>query len=128
MKNYSKGSEEKSAADQSILATIKEMKGDVPPPLKIMAMRPGTLSTFMAHRNQVMENGPLTERERSLIGIGIAVAMKSAKCVSKQANNARQAEASEDEIVQAMLMASVMLGASPLHVAYSGVSGVRKEV
>ncbi len=120
MKLY-KGSEEKSAADQSILATIKEMKGEVPPPLKIMSMRSGTLSTFMAHRNQVMENGPLTERERSLIGIGIAVAMKSPKCVSTQANNARQAEVSEDEIVQAMLMASVMLGASPLHVAYNGV-------
>ncbi len=116
-----KGSDGKSAADQDILASIKEVKGDVPPPLKIMAMRPGTLSTFMAHRNQVMENGPLTERERSLIGIGIAVAMKSSKCVSTQANNARQAEVSEDEIVQAMLMASVMLGTSPLHVAYSGV-------
>ncbi len=86
-----KGSDGKSAVDQDILAGIKEMKGDVPPPLKIMAMRPGTLSTFMAHRNQVMENGPLTERERSLIGIGFAVAMKSAKCVSTQANNARQA-------------------------------------
>ncbi len=107
--------------DKQILANIEEQKGNAPTPLKIMAMRPGTLTAFMAYRNQIFENGPLTEREQSLVAIGTAVAMRSSKCVWTHSNNAREAGISEDEIVQAMLIASVMLGASPLRSAYSGV-------
>ncbi len=120
MKTNNRTSQEKFVNDRTIMEAIKEEKGEVPPPLKVMSMQPGTLSTFMAHRNQIMENGPLTDRERALVGIGVAVAMKSGKCVKTQSGYAREAGAGVDDIVQAMLIASLMLGASPLHHAHSG--------
>lgn len=109
--------EKKYAQDLQIMENVKKMKGKVPTPLKVMALRPGTLSTFMAHRNQVMENGPLSEKTRSLIGAGIAVAMRSPQCIKTQSDTARAAGATDDEIAQAVLIASVMLGASPLRSA-----------
>lgn len=117
MENIEMTMEEKCADDSKILENVEAMKGSVPTPLRVMALRPGTLSTFMSHRNQVMENGPLAEKTRSLIGIGIAVAMRSSRCIKTQSDAARKAGASADEIAQAVLMASVMLGASPLHSA-----------
>jgi alkylhydroperoxidase/carboxymuconolactone decarboxylase family protein YurZ len=69
--------EEKHTKDLKIMENVKKMKGRVPTPLKVMSLRPGTLTTFMAHRNQIMENGPLSEKTRSLIGIGVEVAMRS---------------------------------------------------
>jgi AhpD family alkylhydroperoxidase len=109
--------QEKQAQDLKIMENVKEMKGKVPTPLRVMALRPGTLTTFMAHRNQIMEDGPLSEKSRSLIGIGVAVAMRSSQCIKTQSSTARSAGATEDEIAQAVLMASVMLGASPLRSA-----------
>lgn len=109
--------EKKYAQDLQIMENVKKMKGKVPTPLKVMALRPGTLSTFMAYRNQVMENGPLSEKTRSLIGVGVAVAMRSPQCIKTQSDTARDAGATDDEIAQAVLTASVMLGASPLRSA-----------
>jgi len=109
--------EKKYAQDLQIMENVKKVKGKVPTPLKVMALRPGTLSTFMTHRNQVMENGPLSEKTRSLIGIGVAVAMRSSQCIKTQSDSARGAGATDDEIAQTVLMASVMLGASPLRSA-----------
>jgi AhpD family alkylhydroperoxidase len=109
--------DEKHSKDLKIMENVKKMKGRVPTPLRVMALRPGTLATFMAHRNQVMENGPLSEKTRSLIGIGVAVAMRSSNCIKSQSGTARASGANEDEIAQAVLMASIMLGASPLRSA-----------
>lgn len=109
--------EKKSAQDLLVMKNVKEMKGKVPTPLKILALRPGTVSTFMAHRNQVMENGPLSEKTRALIGTSVAVAMRSPQCIKSQSDTARAAGATDDEIAQAVLMASVMLGISPLRQA-----------
>lgn len=111
--------EGKYAQDLEIMEHIKKMKGKVATPLKVMALRPGTLTTFMAHRNQVMENGPLSEKTRALIGTGVAVAMRSDQCIKTQSATARDAGATDAEIAQAVLMASVMLGASPLRSAGS---------
>ena len=109
--------EKKHTQDLKIMENVREMKGEVPTPLKVMALRPGTLSTFMAHRNQVMENGPLSEKTKSLIGIGVAVAMRSPQCIRTHSNTAKAAGATDDEIAQVVLMASVMLGTSPLRSA-----------
>jgi len=64
-----------------------------------------------------MENGPLSEKTRSLIGVGVAVAMRSPQCVRSQSDTAKAAGATDDEIAQAVLITSVMLGASPLRSA-----------
>jgi AhpD family alkylhydroperoxidase len=116
------GNTEQQAKEQQILANVAAKMGEVPTPLKIMSLRPGVLSSFMNYRNQVFENGPLTDRQRSLVAVGVAVAMRSPKCSHTHSNAARQAGASEDDIVQAMMIASVMLGASPLRSAYSAFS------
>lgn len=116
-----KSRKQQQAMDQEILANFEATVGEVPTPLKIMAKRPGTLTNFMTYHSEVFKKGPLTERERRLIAVGVGVAMRSAKCIYTHANAARQAGASEDDIVQAMLIASLILGASPLRAAYSGV-------
>lgn len=113
--------EQQRAVDQEILDNFEANMGEVPTPLKIMAMRPGTLANFMAYHSQVFKDGPLTERERRLVAVGVGVAMRSPKCIYTHSNAARQAGASEDDIVQAMMIASLMLGASPLRAAYSAV-------
>lgn len=112
-----------SERDQQLLGTIKKQKGNVPTPLKIMAKRSGTLATFMAYHKQVFEDGPLSDRERSLVAVGTAVAMRSPQCIQTHSDYARKAGASEEEIIQAVMVASVMLGASPLRAAYSGLYG-----
>jgi AhpD family alkylhydroperoxidase len=86
-----------------------------------MAMRPGTVETFMAYRNQIFEGGPLNKKEQALVAIATAVALKSAQCVHTHTNNAKKAGANEDEIVQTMLIASLMSGSSPLHIAYGAI-------
>jgi AhpD family alkylhydroperoxidase len=113
--------EQKREKDQQILANMKKQQGKIQNPMKVMAKRPGTLASFMTYWSGVFQEGPLTARERSLIATGVAVAMRSPQCVSTHSNRAREAGASDDEVVQAMMIASVMLGASPLRAAYNGV-------
>ena len=112
---------EKHAKDRQILENMEKKQGKIQNPVKVMAKRPGTLSSFMGYYNEVFEGGPLSPRERALVAIGTAVAMRSPQCVSTHSHRAREAGASEDEIVQAMLISGVMLGASPLRAAYSGI-------
>lgn len=112
--------EQLQAIDQQIMADMAA-EGEVQTPVKVMAKRPGTLARFMAYHKTIFGDGPLTERERRLIAVAVGVARNSPKCIATHANAARKAGASEDEIVQSMLIASVMLGASPLRAAYSGI-------
>ena len=108
--------------DNKILANVSQKMGWIPNPLKLMAERPGTVETFMAHRNQIFEGGPLNEKEQALIALSAAVTLKSAKCIPVHADRAREAGAKEGEIIQTMLIASLLSSTSPLHIAYAGVN------
>jgi AhpD family alkylhydroperoxidase len=108
-------------SDALWLERIAKNKGAVPPPLRLMALRPGTVSTFMAHRSRVLEGGPLGEKEKALLGVAVAVALKSAVCIRSHASDARKAGAEEDEIVQAALIAGLICGTSPLRTAFAGI-------
>lgn len=112
----------KDVTTDSILAEIQQQVGQIPVPIKLMAMRSGTVETFMAHRNQVFEGGPLNTREQALVALSSAVALKSADCIRSHADRARKAGASEEEIIQTMLIASIISSASPLHIAYKGIN------
>jgi AhpD family alkylhydroperoxidase len=105
----------KSEADDKILDQISQEMGRVPTPLKLMAMRPGTVKAFMDYRNQIVEGGPLSEKEQALVAIATSVALKSAPCIRTHSNRARKFGVNEDEIVQTILIASYMSGSSPLH-------------
>ena len=111
----------KHAGDQKILAKLAQEMGRVPNPLQLMALRPGTVETFMTYRNQISEGGPLNKKEQALIALSAATALKSPQCSRTHSNNARKAGATEDEIVQTMLIASLLSGLSPLHIAYAAI-------
>lgn len=108
-------------ADEKWLEHFGQNKGVIQTPLRLMALRPGTVAAFMAHRNQILEGGPLSEKEKALLGVSVSVALKSAVCVRNHAAFARKAGASEDEIVQAALIAGLICGTSPLRTAFDGI-------
>jgi alkylhydroperoxidase/carboxymuconolactone decarboxylase family protein YurZ len=87
-------------------------------PLKLINIRPGALEMFLKYRDQILDKGPLTEKERFLVALATTVALKSSNCIRTQTTNARKAGASEDEIVQTMLIVGLVSGNSPLNAAY----------
>ncbi|MBI5533261.1 MAG: carboxymuconolactone decarboxylase family protein [Deltaproteobacteria bacterium] len=111
----------RSEEDARILAELARAQGHVPIPLPLVAKRPGTVATLIAHKNQIMEGGPLTQKERSLIALSSAVAVKSTECIRAHAAHARKAGATEDEVVQAVLIAGFVCGMSPIRAAYQGL-------
>lgn len=86
--------------------------------IKLIEKREGALEAFMPYRDQILNNGPLSNKERFLIALAATVALKSPKCIATQSKNALKAGASEDEIVQAMLIVGLVSGNSPLNTAY----------
>jgi alkylhydroperoxidase/carboxymuconolactone decarboxylase family protein YurZ len=111
-------------SDSKELARIAEKMGEVPIPLQLMALRPGTVRVFGAYRDQVLEGGPLGTKERALIQLTAAVAMRLTSCVRKLTAGAKKAGASQAEIVQAMLIAGLQSGTSMLRTAYEGFAPV----
>ncbi len=93
-------------------------KDPVSSSFKLMAKRPGALEAFMPYRDQILNNGPLSNKERFLIALAATVVLKSSKCIATQSKNALKAGASEDEIIQTMLIAGLVSGNSPLNTSY----------
>lgn len=91
--------------------------------MKLIEKRPGALDAFMQYRNQLLENGPLSKRERTLIMLATTVALKACSCIGVQSENARSEGVSEEEIVQTMLIAGIVSGNTPLSTAYSSCYG-----
>lgn len=86
--------------------------------IKLIEKRTGALEAFMPYRDQILNNGPLSNKERFLIALAATVALKSPECIATQTKNALKAGASEDEVVQAMLIVGLISGNSPLNTAY----------
>jgi len=108
-------------SEVEILAQLAREAGELPAPVQLMAMRPGTASAFLAYRDRILEGGPLSDRERALVQLAAAVAMQLCHCIGKQVQNARKAGANQDEIVQVMLIASLQAGTSMLSTAHEGL-------
>jgi alkylhydroperoxidase/carboxymuconolactone decarboxylase family protein YurZ len=107
--------------DQNILNRLQEENGHVSKAIKLMAKHPGTLKAFMPYRDQILENGTLSNKERTLVTLAATVAVKSKNCISVQAKKAIQAGASEDEVLQAMLIVALVSANSHLNMAYESV-------
>lgn len=86
--------------------------------IKLIEKRTGALEAFLPYRDQILNNGPLSNKERFLIALAATVALKSPSCIATQSKNALKAGASEDEIVQVILIVGLVSGNSPLNIAY----------
>ncbi len=104
--------------DEKILAEFEKNVGFLPGPLLVMSKRPGLLSDFMAYADRLLEGGPLDDRERFLIALAVATALKSPNCIRTNSKRAQKAGATEDEVIQTILIAGLLSNTSPLHVAY----------
>ena len=104
--------------EELILAEMQENLGFLPGPLVVMSKRPGVLSKFMDYGKQLFEGGPLTDRERFLIALSAAAALKSPNCIRAQSRRAQNAGATAAEVLQTLLIAGMISNTSMLHVAY----------
>jgi alkylhydroperoxidase/carboxymuconolactone decarboxylase family protein YurZ len=116
-KNTQTAASEKDAQE---LARAAQKTGQAPIPMQLMALRPGTVHAYAAYRDQLLDGGPLGVKERALIQLTAAVAMRLTSCIRKLTAGAKKAGASQAEIVQAMLIAGLQSGTSMLHTAYQG--------
>jgi AhpD family alkylhydroperoxidase len=107
--------------DKEILANVERENGWIPNPLKLMEKRPGTVQTFMAHKTQVYNGGPLNKKEQALITLAVAAAIRSEHCMSVRTDEAKKEGVSKDEIVQTLLITSQMVGSSLLQIAYKSM-------
>jgi AhpD family alkylhydroperoxidase len=98
---------------------MEQRKGFRPDPLKLMARREGALPRFMEYGNPILHGGPLSPKESALVALSASVALKSAMCIKSHAGSARTAGASEDEIVQVLMIAGLLSNTAPLHIAYA---------
>jgi AhpD family alkylhydroperoxidase len=105
--------------EQKIIEKMQKEQGSVSKAFKLMSKRLGAISSFIPYRNQILNNGPLSAKEKSLIALATTVAVKSSNCIAVQSKKAKEAGASEDEIVQTMLIVGLVSGNSPLNTAYS---------
>ena len=87
-----------------------------------MAQQEGVLPRFMPYGLTAFEGGPLTQREVYLVALGAATALRSPTCLQAHSASALEAGASREEVVQATLIAGVVSGTAPLHVAREALS------
>ncbi len=104
--------------EELILAEMQESLGFLPGPLAVMSKRPGVLSHFTAYGKRLFEGGPLTDRERFLIALSAAAALKSPNCIRAHSRRAQNAGATTAEVLQTLLIAGMISNTSMLHVAY----------
>jgi AhpD family alkylhydroperoxidase len=104
---------------ERILEYIEQQSGFRPKPLKLMAKRKGALLKLMEYAKPVLHGGPLTPKESALVALSAVVARKSGPCIRSHAARAREAGASEDEIVQVPMIAGLLSNTTPLHIAYT---------
>jgi len=109
-------------SDHEVLARLADPSGQVPAPFQVLAQRPGAVSAFSTYRDQVFEDGPLGPRDRALVQLTAAVALRLSFCIEKLVKGARKAGVTQEEIVQAALIASIQSANSMLHTAHDGLT------
>jgi AhpD family alkylhydroperoxidase len=113
--------------EEKILRNVEKKKGFRPWPLQLMAQRKGTLPSFMKYGNGLFENGPLSPKEVYLVALSAAVAMHSPTCIRAHTKSAMENGATDEEILQAVLVAGLISNTAPLHVAGEEVLKIIKK-
>ena len=87
-----------------------------PNPMEIMrSAAPEGARTYMEHRAAIMDNPKLQAvplKYKLLVGIGVAAALQSSTCTMQWAKQAVQAGATQEEIVEAILVSRLMKAAT----------------
>lgn len=87
-----------------------------PNPMEILSrISPVGARTYMEHRAAIMENpelAALPAKTKLLVGIGVAAALQSSRCTLMWVKQARDAGATDGEIVEAILAARLMKAAT----------------
>lgn len=104
------------------ISDMKKNPGSVPGPVILMSKRDGFLDSFMGGYNNLLSRGPLSERERFLIALSASTAMKTGPCIESHSKKAVKAGATEDEVLQTILIACMISNTTSLHVAYDAAS------
>jgi AhpD family alkylhydroperoxidase len=85
-------------------------------PMQVLkATSPEGAATYLEFRRATMDNPALqalAPREKLLIGVAVAVALQSSMCALTWAKQARDAGATDAEIVEAMLVARLLKAAT----------------
>jgi len=83
-----------------------------PTPMDLLrAVSPEGAKTYMEHKTATMENPALQsvpQKYKLLVGIGVAAALQSSTCTLMWTKLAKQAGATDQEIVEAILVSRLM--------------------
>jgi AhpD family alkylhydroperoxidase len=120
--NTGSARQESAHQEAQVLVQYRQQHGYVPKALKLMVARGEVLTGFMSYGKAIFDGGPLSDKERSLVALSAAVALKSSECIAAHSTRARKAGASDDEIIQAMLIAGLLSNTSALHVAHGAAA------
>ncbi len=115
--------ETKQVRGNEILDKIMAEHGTLPLPIRMMSKRPGTVEKFMAYSKHILEVGSLDKREKALIAIAAAVALRADHCIQVKVEEAKKAGISEDEIIQAVLIVGLLVGNTAIHTAQEAFGG-----
>jgi len=111
--------------EEQILQNVEKKKGFRPTALQLMAKREAVLPAFINYGNKLFQNGPLTQKEVYLIALAAAVVNRSETCINAHTKSARELGATDDEIIQTILIAGMISNTAPLHIA--GKKIIKKE-
>ena len=102
-------------AVNDLMKSVEEDYGEVPFILQAMSDRPNVLLPKIIYDDAVMRNPVhLDEKTVELITIGVATALKCDHCLNMHLRVARRKGISDDEVFEAILLASALCNAAAL--------------
>jgi alkylhydroperoxidase/carboxymuconolactone decarboxylase family protein YurZ len=104
--------------EEEIITQFELQHGFIPKPLLLLSERSGVVPAFMKYGNTLMAGGPLTPREINLVTLSAAVALRSAGCTDNQIRKLKKLGVSDEEIIQVVMLASVLANTSTLSEVY----------
>ena len=111
--------------EQTILNDFEAREGFLPNALVLMSEQPGVLTGFMHYGKEVFEGGPLTDRERYLVALSAACALRSTHCMRAHSLRVGRAGATDEEILQTLLIAGMISNTSALQIAKEATEDTR---
>lgn len=78
--------------------------------LKLARELPEIINIFRQLQSSVISNGALEAKQKELIAVGIAVAIRCSPCITNHVSNALQMGISRNELLEAISVAMLMGG------------------
>jgi len=81
---------------------------------KVASKMPEVIKAFSALHDAVFSEGKLSVKQKELIAVGIAVAIRCSHCIKHHVSKALEAGATKEEILEAAQVALLMRGGPAL--------------